>query len=135
MKFLSMLPGLVLVVALFAVTTGRKSKKKRELCPEKVLMKKRSFEIDFDKNRFLKDGKPFQFISGDMHYFRVTSCHWLDRFTKMRHAGLNTVSTCVSYNIFFFNLLARYNYRYLWFPGKKNGLKLPVNIMMLISFL
>lgn len=77
----------VLFVALFMGMNGRRSKKKKEL------ICKKSFQIDFEENRFLKDGKPFQFISGDMHYFRIPRCYWMDRFAKMRHAGLNTVAT------------------------------------------
>lgn len=66
---------------------GRSKKKKG------LIIKKKSFKIAFEGNRFLKDGQPFQFISGDMHYFRIPRPHWMDRFTKMKHAGLNTVAT------------------------------------------
>ena len=56
-------------------------------------MKRRTFKIDFERNRFLKDGKPFLLISGEMHYFRTPKFYWLDRFLKMKHAGLNAVAT------------------------------------------
>lgn len=73
--------------------TGKGAKKKKSFKHKKGSTKRRSFKIDFEENRFLKDGKPFQFISGEMHYFRIPQCFWMDRFSKMKHAGLNTVST------------------------------------------
>ena len=71
----------------------RKLKSKKDSKPTKKLMKRRTFKIDFERNRFLKDGKPFLLISGEMHYFRTPKFYWLDRFLKMKHAGLNTVAT------------------------------------------
>ena len=32
----------------------------------------RTFEIDYKNNVFLKDGQPFRYISGEIHYFRVS---------------------------------------------------------------
>ena len=78
---------LVFLAALFICINARSKKKK------KGLICRKSFQIDFEENRFLKDGKPFRFISGDMHYFRIPLCYWMDRFMKMKHAGLNTVAT------------------------------------------
>ena len=54
---------------------------------------RRSFQIDYENNCFLKDGKPFRYISGSMHYFRVPRYYWEDRLMKMRAAGLNAVET------------------------------------------
>lgn len=76
------------LVALFLCINARLKKKKK-----KGVICKKSFQIDFEENRFLKDGKPFLIISGDMHYFRIPRCYWMDRFAKMKHAGLNTVTT------------------------------------------
>ena len=53
----------------------------------------RSFTIDYDNYCFLKDGKPFRYISGGMHYFRVPRVYWKDRLLKMKAAGLNAVQT------------------------------------------
>ena len=58
----------------------------------------RSFIIDYDGNRFLKDGVSFRYISGSMHYSRVTSAYWRDRLEKMYAAGLNAVQTYVPWN-------------------------------------
>jgi beta-galactosidase len=48
---------------------------------------------------FLFDGKPYQIISGEMHYPRVPREYWRDRFRKARAMGLNTITTYVFWNI------------------------------------
>ena len=48
---------------------------------------------------FLLDGKPFQIISGDMHYARVPREYWRDRMRKMKAMGLNTLTTYVFWNL------------------------------------
>ncbi|XP_038077603.1 beta-galactosidase-like [Patiria miniata] len=58
----------------------------------------RSFTIDYDKNTFLKDGQPFRYIAGSMHYARVHPMYWKDRLTKMYMAGLDAVQTYVPWN-------------------------------------
>ncbi|XP_032218849.2 beta-galactosidase isoform X2 [Nematostella vectensis] len=59
----------------------------------------RSFSVDFTNNVFLKDGKPFRYISGSIHYFRVPRIYWKDRLEKMKFAGLNAVQTYVAWNL------------------------------------
>lgn len=59
---------------------------------------KRTFEIDYKKDRFLKDGQPFRYISGSIHYFRVPRFYWKDRLLKMKMAGLNAIQTYVPWN-------------------------------------
>ena len=56
-----------------------------------VLPQAPSFTIDFNDNTFLKDGKPFRYISGSMHYFRIPHQLWGDRLYKAKMAGLNTI--------------------------------------------
>lgn len=53
----------------------------------------RSFGIDYDSNCFVKDGKPFRYISGSIHYSRVPSYYWKDRLLKMKMAGLDAIQT------------------------------------------
>lgn len=55
-----------------------------------------TFEIGKD---FLLDGKPFQIISGSIHYFRVPPAYWEDRLVKLRAMGANTVETYVPWNL------------------------------------
>ena len=66
----------------------RKLKGKKDSKHTKKSIKRRIFKIDVERNRFLKDGKPFLLISGDVHYFRTVKFYWRDRFLKMKHAGL-----------------------------------------------
>ncbi|KFP87948.1 Beta-galactosidase, partial [Acanthisitta chloris] len=58
----------------------------------------RSFGIDYDSNCFVKDGSPFRYISGSIHYSRVPRYYWKDRLVKMRMAGLDAIQTYVPWN-------------------------------------
>lgn len=60
---------------------------------------KRSFLIDYENNQFLKDGRPYRYIAGSIHYFRIPYQYWYDRLTKMKAAGLNAVQTYVAWNV------------------------------------
>lgn len=51
----------------------------------------RSFQLDYEHNCFLKDGAPFRYISGSIHYARVPRPAWRDRLLKMYMSGLSTV--------------------------------------------
>lgn len=59
---------------------------------------RRTFAIDYQHNRFLKDGQPFRYISGSIHYSRVPRFYWKDRLLKMKMAGLNAIQTYVPWN-------------------------------------
>ena len=50
-----------------------------------------SFYIDFDNNTFMKDSKPFRYVSGSLHSYRIPRELWTDRLTKMWAAGVNAV--------------------------------------------
>lgn len=54
-----------------------------------------SFVVDYDNDCFRKDGEPFRYVSGSLHYFRVPRAYWEDRMTKMKMAGLNALQTYV----------------------------------------
>jgi len=58
---------------------------------------KRTFTIDYDHNRFLKDGKAFQYLAGSIHYSRVPYYYWQDRLLKMAAAGLDAAQTYISH--------------------------------------
>lgn len=47
---------------------------------------------------FLLDGKPFQMISGEMHYTRVPREAWRARMRAAKAMGLNTIGTYVFWN-------------------------------------
>ncbi|WP_121830990.1 beta-galactosidase family protein [Streptomyces sp. S1] len=55
--------------------------------------------LQTDKAGFLLDGRPFRFLSGGLHYFRVHPEQWRDRLRKARLMGLNTVETYVPWNL------------------------------------
>ena len=57
-----------------------------------------SHRLTTDSAHFLLDGKPFQIISGEMHYARIPRAYWHDRLRKARAMGLNTISTYVFWN-------------------------------------
>ncbi|KAI2668147.1 Beta-galactosidase [Labeo rohita] len=57
-----------------------------------------SFSIDYRQNCFLKDGEPFRYISGSIHYSRIPRVYWKDRLLKMYMAGLNAIQTYVPWN-------------------------------------
>ncbi|MGG9963052.1 glycoside hydrolase family 35 protein [Ferruginibacter sp. SUN106] len=48
---------------------------------------------------FLLDGKPFQMISGEMHYPRVPKEAWRQRMKMAKAMGLNTIGTYVFWNL------------------------------------
>ncbi|XP_014403867.1 PREDICTED: beta-galactosidase [Myotis brandtii] len=58
----------------------------------------KTFEIDYNHNCFRKDGQPFRYISGSIHYFRVPRFYWKDRLLKMKMAGLNAIQIYVPWN-------------------------------------
>ncbi|SEO95880.1 beta-galactosidase [Mucilaginibacter gossypiicola] len=48
---------------------------------------------------FLLDGKPFQMISGELHYPRIPREAWRDRMKMAKAMGLNTIGTYVFWNL------------------------------------
>lgn len=55
----------------------------------------RSFSINYKNNCFQKDGEPFQYISGSIHYSRIPREYWKDRLLKMYMTGLNAIQVYV----------------------------------------
>ncbi|NWV40919.1 BGAL galactosidase, partial [Grantiella picta] len=58
----------------------------------------RSFQLDYEHNCFRKDGAPFRYISGSIHYTRVPRPAWRDRLLKMYMSGLSAVQVYVPWN-------------------------------------
>ena len=48
---------------------------------------------------FVKDGKPYQVISGEIHYVRIPRAYWRDRLRKAKAMGLNTITTYAFWNV------------------------------------
>ncbi|XP_069717390.1 beta-galactosidase-1-like protein [Phaenicophaeus curvirostris] len=57
-----------------------------------------SFELDYEENCFRKDGAPFRYISGSIHYARVPRPAWRNRLLKMYMSGLSAVQVYVPWN-------------------------------------
>lgn len=55
-----------------------------------------NFEI---RDNFYLNDKPFQIISGAIHYFRVVPAYWKDRLEKLKAMGCNTVETYIPWNM------------------------------------
>lgn len=66
------------------------------LSSQAAVQKRHTFTIG--DNVFLLDGKPFQIISGEMHFARIPQEYWRDRFRMARAMGLNTIATYVFWN-------------------------------------
>ncbi|NXV98822.1 BGAL galactosidase, partial [Fregetta grallaria] len=58
----------------------------------------RSFQLDYEEDCFRKDGAPFRYISGSIHYARVPRPTWRDRLLKMYMSGLSAVQVYVPWN-------------------------------------
>lgn len=56
-----------------------------------------SFKVVGD--HFELDGKPFQVLSGEIHYARVPREYWRDRIRMAKAMGLNTIATYVFWNV------------------------------------
>jgi beta-galactosidase len=54
--------------------------------------------FELGDNDFLLDGKPFQIVSGEIHYPRVPREAWRDRMKMAKAMGLNTIGTYVFWN-------------------------------------
>ncbi len=84
----ALLRSALYVGILFALPTAARS--------QTAMTPAHTFTLSGD--RFLFDGKPYQVISGEMHYPRVPRAYWRDRFRKARAMGLNTITTYVFWN-------------------------------------
>ena len=54
--------------------------------------------ITIQGHHFVRAGKPYQIISGAIHFQRVPPQYWRDRLRKARAMGLNTIETYVFWN-------------------------------------
>jgi beta-galactosidase len=58
-----------------------------------------TFSVDYANHQFLKDGQPFRYISGSIHYMRVHPGLWNDRLQRIRALGFNAVQVYVPWNL------------------------------------
>lgn len=64
-----------------------------------VSAQKRQPVFSLGDTSFLLDGKPFQMISGEIHYPRVPREAWRQRMKMAKAMGLNTIGTYVFWNV------------------------------------
>ena len=55
--------------------------------------------IDDSRGTFVKDGRPFRYVSGSFHYWRTPRRYWVDRLRKMAASGLNAVQTYIPWHL------------------------------------
>ncbi|MGB6745581.1 MAG: glycoside hydrolase family 35 protein [Terracidiphilus sp.] len=85
-RFLKLLPALALAaLSLFSRASAAQPPSATQ-----------SFRVEDGK--FLLDGKPFQIISGEMHYPRIPRAYWRARLRMAKAMGLNTITTYVFWN-------------------------------------
>jgi beta-galactosidase len=89
----------VALISLFALVTLAAPVCAQEFQPSRATGNNATHTFGWKGEHFLLDGKPFQIISGDMHYARVPRAYWRDRMRKMKAMGLNTLITYVFWNI------------------------------------
>uniref|UniRef100_A0A8C3KAS5 Galactosidase beta 1 like n=1 Tax=Calidris pygmaea TaxID=425635 RepID=A0A8C3KAS5_9CHAR len=68
------------------------------LLPTQAYPPARSFQLDYEDDCFRKDGAPFRYISGSIHYARVPRPAWRDRLLKMYMSGLSAVQVYIPWN-------------------------------------
>jgi beta-galactosidase len=61
-------------------------------------LRAQSSSFKFEGTQFLLDGKPFQFMAGELHFQRIPREYWRDRLLKARAMGLNAIATYVFWN-------------------------------------
>ena len=62
------------------------------------VLQKSTYSFSMDSANFLLDGKPFQIISGEIHYSRIPKEYWRHRIKMVKAMGCNTIATYVFWN-------------------------------------
>lgn len=62
-------------------------------------IERRNFTIDYEKDTFIKDGKPFRYVAGSFHYFRALPETWRQKMRTMRAGGLNAVDLYIQWSL------------------------------------
>lgn len=67
----------------------------RKLLRQEIGTRQATPVVRLDKRRIVIGGSAQLISAGEIHYFRLAPQVWRDRLTKLRDAGLNTVTTYV----------------------------------------
>jgi beta-galactosidase len=68
-------------------------------CLDGLAQPAQAHRFSVEGDHFALDGKPFQVISGEMHYPRIPRAYWRQRFRMAKAMGLNTITTYVFWNV------------------------------------
>ncbi|HEY8935356.1 MAG TPA: beta-galactosidase family protein [Cyclobacteriaceae bacterium] len=82
---INIIKTLLLIIAVAIVTPG--------------IAQKINHTFALGDSTFLLDGKPFQMISGELHYTRIPKEAWRHRMKMAKAMGLNTIGTYVFWNV------------------------------------
>ena len=69
-----------------------------ESAVENVPKAAHTFELSYEKDAFLLDGKPFLIRCGEIHYARIPSEYWRHRLKMLRAMGCNAVGCYMFWN-------------------------------------
>ena len=58
-----------------------------------------TFTVNYTYKQFIKDGQPWKYISGSIHYWRIHPDYWEDRLQRVRALGLNAIQMYAAWNI------------------------------------
>ena len=94
-----------------------------------IVIAERTFSVDYENNQFLKDGKQFRYIAGDLAYFKVPSVLWKDRMIKYKAAGLNAIQTYIEWS---FHEPERGNYKFTGDQDLEKFLELAKEMVLLV---
>jgi hypothetical protein len=61
-------------------------------------LSKKTHSFTLNGSEFLLDGKPFQIISGEIHYSRIPKEYWRQRIRMVKAMGCNTIAAYVFWN-------------------------------------
>lgn len=75
---------------------GSPSESEKE--PAKVVVVKRT-GLQVKEGKFLLNNAELTIRAGSVHYFRMMPDYWLYTLTALKNSGLNTVDTCVPWNV------------------------------------
>lgn len=54
--------------------------------------------LNCERDEFELDGRPFRYVAGELHYFRVPRALWQDRLYRVRALGMNVVQVYAAWN-------------------------------------
>jgi len=101
-RYLLALRGVRILAALTASVPGvcgGAARSTAQTAPQSATAPAGAAAFEIKDGQFLLDGRPFQIISGEMHYARIPPQYWRHRLRMAKACGLNTIATYVFWNM------------------------------------